>query len=61
MSNSNSKSSKSWLGIILILCIVGVIIYFVVINNQYSSLSDIDLNEFTLTEVQMDKEFLRWN
>lgn len=57
MSNSNSKSSKSWLGIILILCIVGVIIYFVVINNQYSSLSDIDLNEFTLTEVQMDKEF----
>ena len=57
MSSSNSKSSKSWVGIILILCIVGVIIYFVVINNQYTSLSDVDLNEFTLTEVQMDKEF----
>ena len=57
MSSSNSKSSKSWIGIILILCIVGVIIYFVVINNQYTSLSDVDLNEFTLTEVQMDKEF----
>ena len=53
-----SKGFSKFIVILILLVIIGFVVYFVFFNKEdYTDLSDIDLNEYTLSSVKIDNEY----
>lgn len=58
MAAKTSKKGSIIVGVIVLLITIGLVIYFMISNSGYTKLEDLDLNEYSLSEVKVDDVYL---
>ena len=58
MTAKTSKKGAMIFAIIIFLATIGLVLYFVLADRGYTKLEDIDLSEYSLTEIEVDDVYL---
>lgn len=58
MAAKPSKKGSIIVDVIVLLITIGLVIYFMISNSGYTKLEDLDLNEYSLSEVKVDDVYL---